>query len=120
MWQRKNKYHNQRTEVYGLVFSSKKEADRYVELMCARQSGLIRNLTLQPKFELQEAFTDSQGEKHRAITYIADFSYEEKQSDGNWKIVVEDVKGGSATKTEVYRIKKKLFLKKYKLPLIEI
>jgi hypothetical protein len=53
---------------------------------------------------LQDAFIDDvTGEKHRAITYEADFGYRE---DG--KEVVEDVKGFS---TDVFKIKWKMFRK---------
>ena len=62
--------------------------------------------TLQPKFLLAEGFAYC-GHKERAIYYIADFKYLMVQSD-EW--VVEDVKG---TRTEVYKLKRKLFLAKY-------
>lgn len=120
MLQRKNKYGNQRVEVDGHLFSSIKESKRYFELVLREKAKEIRKLALQPRFLLQAGFVDVTGVKHRPIFYIADFCYEEKQSDGKWEMIVEDVKGGSATKTEVYRIKKKFFLKKYKLNLKEV
>ena len=48
----------------------------------------------------------------RAITYTADFSYVETQ-DGH--PVVEDVKGGKATQTAVFKLKVKLLKNKYRL-----
>ena len=47
------------------------------------------------------------GKKERAIKYIADFKYLDIVTD-EW--VIEDVKG---TRTEVYKLKRKLFLAKY-------
>lgn len=102
-----NKYRNIKTSVDGFKFDSKKEANRYAELKILVRAKIITNLTLQPEFTLLPAFTDSQGNKHRAIVYIADFSYIEKDT---FLPIVEDVKG---MMTDVYKLKKKLFLSKY-------
>ena len=100
-----NKYNNKQTVIQGHIFDSKKEAERYLELRQMQNEGKIKDLELQYVFELQEGFKDTQGRKHRPITYIADFCY----MDGS-SMVVEDVKG---MKTEVYKLKKKLFIYKY-------
>ena len=108
-----SKYGSQITISGGKTFHSKKEASRFNELDLLYRAGKIKKLVLQPSFELQGAFKvevlcpDGSTKKKgiRAITYIADFQYEE---DG--RTVVEDVKGFL---TEVYKLKKKLFLKKY-------
>lgn len=96
-----SKYHNTKTEVDGIRFDSKKEANRYCELKLLERQGLIANLELQPVFVLQEG-------KGLTIKYKADFRYLEP--DGNY--VVEDVKS-KGTMTAVYRLKKKLLLKQY-------
>ncbi len=93
--------------VDGHLFMSKKEADRYVELKKLLDKGEISQLELQPKFVLQCSFTDAMGKKHREIAYFADFKYRDKKEK---QIVVEDVKGW---RTEVYKLKKKLFLYSY-------
>lgn len=108
MWIRKsygNKYSNNKTIIDGIKFDSKKEATRYSQLKLLERAKEINNLTIQPKYELQEHFRDNTGVMQKAITYTADFSYIYKD-----KVYVEDVKG---MKTDVYKIKKKLFLKKY-------
>ena len=87
------------------MFDSKKEAKRYLELKMLEKAGKIKNLKLQPVFLLQEGFY-YQGEAIRQITYRADFEYVNEKGER----VVEDVKG---FKTDVYKLKKKLFLKKY-------
>jgi hypothetical protein len=102
----RNKYNNERVTFRGHEFDSIAERDRYAELIGHEKVGFISDLELQPRFVLQEAFTDITGEKHRAIEYVSDFRYKDK--DG--KVVVEDVKG---MKTLVYRLKKKLFIKRY-------
>lgn len=97
-----SKYRNRKTQIDGITFDSKAESARYVELKLLQKAGVIRNLRLQPRFELQPAFRDATGKKHRKIEYVADFAYEE---DG--KQVVEDCKG---VKTQAFAIKQKLFL----------
>lgn len=102
-----SKYHNTKTKSKGITFHSKREAKRYEELLLLEKSGEVDCLELQPKFILQKSFKDRNGKTHRKIEYIADFKYR----DVRYNVpVVEDVKGA---KTEVYKIKKKLFLKKY-------
>jgi hypothetical protein len=100
------KYHNKQTEVDGVFFDSKAEARRYQELQLLAEGGAITALQLQPRFLVSPAFTYN-GKKERAIHYVADFKYLDTDTD-EW--VIEDVKG---TRTEVYRIKRKLFLAKY-------
>ena len=103
MFRRQSKYRNSKVSVSGIRFDSKKEAKRYQELSLLLKAGKIKDLVLQPKFLLQESFTYN-GKKERPIYYIADFQYMEVSTG---KIVVEDVKG---IKTDVYKLKRKLFL----------
>ena len=104
-----NKYHNKSVEIDGIKFDSKKEMLRYKELKLMQKARLISELELQKKFELQPAFKDNNGKTQRKITYVCDFYY---YSNKEKKYIVEDVKS-IATKTQVYKIKKKLFLYKY-------
>lgn len=101
-----NKYRNHKTVFDGYTFDSKREAERYAELCILIKAGDIKDLVLQPKFPLQDKFK-CRGKNIAAIAYIADFQYTETTT-GN--VVVEDVKG---VETEAFRIKKKLFLKRY-------
>lgn len=100
-----------------LTFDSKKEARRYDELVLLLAAGKIRNLRLQQTFTLQEAYTSSEGERVRSITYLADFVYEklhfwqeivssgEYQEFSKWVRVVEDAKGFL---TDKYKMKRKM------------
>lgn len=99
-----NKYKNQKIQIDRYVFDSVAEGRRYRELSLLERAGEIKELQLQPKFLLQEAFKKN-GKTYRKIEYIADFMYKE-----NGKIIVEDVKG---MQTDVFKIKHKLFEKKY-------
>lgn len=107
-----NKYANKKTIFAGHKFDSKKEASRYQELLLLERSGQIKDLVLQPKFLLQDSFTDLKGKKHLPINYIADFRYIE-----NNITVIEDVKPSKDFQTTVYKLKKKLFL--YRFPFID-
>lgn len=104
-YEEKSKYNAVKTEVDGIKFDSAKESKRYANLKLLERAGVIENLKLQPRFLLQEGFTYN-GHKERKIEYVADFQYER-----NGQTIVEDVKG---MKTEVYKLKRKLFLYKYR------
>ena len=99
-----NKYRNKKVQVDMYVFDSIRESQRYKELKLLERAGEIRNLELQPHFLLQESFKKN-GKTYRKIEYIADFKYTE-----NGKTIVEDVKG---MQTDVFKLKHKLFEKKY-------
>lgn len=103
---RYSKFNAKKTVIDGIKFDSKREAERYCELKLLEKAKEIRNLELQPRFLLQDKFKDKQGKTHRKIEYVADFLYIDKQG----RNVVEDVKG---VLTDVYKIKKKMFFKKY-------
>lgn len=132
------KYHNTPTERITesgktIKFDSKREAARYDELILMLQAGKIRDLRLQQNFTLQEGYTLPNGNRVKPIIYKADFVYENRvlrqyQQDGGcsfetveeWVKVVEDVKGGKATQTRVYAIKKKLMAEKFGIEVQEI
>lgn len=118
------KYRNIRTQVDGIPFDSQKEARRFIELRSLMQAGRIRKLKLKPQFTLQESYITPEGERVRALRYEADFSYERPtQPDQNgyihWVKVVEDVKS-QATRTEKYKIKKKLMLERFRIAVEEV
>jgi hypothetical protein len=91
----------------GITFASKAEMNRYKELKMLEMAGKIRELQCQPSFVIQEVFIHKTFGKIQKISYKADFSYFDVELGHT---VVEDVKG---YKTEIYRLKKKLFLAKY-------
>lgn len=103
---RYSKFNAKKTVIDGIKFDSKREANRYCELKLLEKANEIRNLELQPRFLLQDKFKDKTGTTHRKIEYVADFMYVDKDN----KKIVEDVKG---VLTDVYKIKKKMFLKIY-------
>lgn len=94
-------------EGYGhlLRFDSQREYERYTVLWSDQEDCIIHSLELQPEFVLQDGFT-LKGKKIQAITYYADFMY--IQDDVT---IIEDVKG---VKTDVFSIKYKLFMSRYR------
>lgn len=119
-----SKYHNLPDNRGNIRFDSKKEARRYDELMLMLKAGQIRDLRLQQQYTLAESYVRADGERMRAIRYVADFVYERKtERNGNdgtsWETVVEDVKS-KATKTPQYEMKKKLLQERFGLKITEI
>jgi len=100
------KYGNRKVEFDGYVFDSSAECERYKALTLMEQAGTIKDLFMQPRYELQKAFTDNDGRRQRAIYYIGDFYYVEVATGLR---IVEDVKG---KETPVFLLKQKLFLYK--------
>lgn len=106
MWQVRSKYHAKKTTVDGITFDSKREAYRYLALKGMEEDGLIEDLRRQVRYELVPAF-DVDGRHYRPVYYVADFVYVDKETG---KEVVEDVKG---LRTDVYKLKSKLFARRY-------
>ena len=85
------KYRNIKTEVDGITFDSKAEADRYCELKMLQAAGKIDGFGIQPSFVLADG-----------VRYRPDFIV----CDRNGRVWVEDVKG---VETQAFRIKRKLW-----------
>ena len=88
------KYRNKKTRVGALVFDSKLEAARYVDLKKLEEGGVISGLQCQVPFKIEV-------NDQLICKYIADFVY----LDCDRKRVVEDAKG---KRTDVYALKKKM------------
>lgn len=103
-----SKYHNRKVEYYDpvlketITFDSEKERNYYLILKDRERRGEIKDLKRQVEIEIQRAFVDKAENKHRAIKYIADFTYYDLK---DYRTHYIDVKG---FKTEVYKLKKKL------------
>ena len=124
----KNKYHNKKINVNGIVYDSKKEYRRHQELSLLERVGTIQDLRRQVKFVLIPAQREPSTEIYqkgtkkgclkpgklveRECSYIADFVYKE---DG--KTVVEDTKG---VRTKEYILKRKMMLHFYGIRIKEV
>ena len=122
-WNR-SKYHASKVIRHGETFDSRKEADRYDELLILQQAGEIKNLQRQVKFTLipEQRENDRRGPRggvikgklvERSVNYIADFVYEDARTG---ETVVEDVKG---IRTKEYTIKRKMMLYLYQIRILE-
>lgn len=118
------KYKNKKVCVNGLHFDSKKEANRYINLLKKQENGEISSLQTQVKYVLipsqYEAYErygkngqrlkDGRKLIERECCYIADFVYVDNSTG---ETVVEDVKGYRNKKAGAYAnfsIKRKLLL----------
>ena len=102
------KYHSRKTEVNGIMFDSKLEAERYVQLRLLQKAGEISDLKLKPQFQIFMGYTDSEtGERHGSRYYEADFKYLDLATHC---VIVEDTKG---IETDVFRLKWELVQSEY-------
>ena len=124
---KRSKYRAVPVVVDGVRFASTREAERYAELTLLEKSGAIRDLVLQPRFELHAPQLDDEG-MPRPIEclgcYRGDFAYQVKYvvtvegiRTEHWRGVVEDVKG---FRTPLYRWKKKHVEAQYGITVQEI
>ena len=100
-----HKYSAIKKVVDGITFDSKREAARYGYLKIRFRAGEIRDLVLQPSWEIVI-------NSRKVCKYIADFMYRE-----NGVVVIEDVKG---MKTPLYNLKKKLMLAVHGIVITEV
>jgi hypothetical protein len=100
------KYRNEKVDIDGIKFDSKKEARRYAELRLLERAGHIKDLeSHKRKFVLIPAQRDKNGKLlERECAYVADFVYKDADTG---ETIVEDVKG---YKTPEYRMKRKMML----------
>jgi hypothetical protein len=116
---RKHKYGAKPTTVDGIRFASMKEAARYRELRLLERAGEVRQIALQPGFDLAVHGAEfvKTGLPTKIGSYRGDFWYEQRRGDGSWVRVVEDVKG---FKTPLYRWKKKHVEAQYGIQIREV
>lgn len=108
---RHQKYNNTKVIRDGITFDSKKELRMYLVLREWQEQGRIKDLKchavyeLQPRFELvKRGLTRI----NRPITYLPDFVFYDNEEQ---RVRILDAKGA---RTEVYKVKKKLFEWKFK------
>ncbi len=105
---KRNKYFNIKTEYRGRTFASEKEANHAYALDMAKKAMFPSQRVLH--WIPQIPFKFSCGTK-----MIVDFLV--LYADSHYEIV--EIKGGNATKTQAYKIKKKMLRNEYGLEVIE-
>jgi hypothetical protein len=110
-----SKYRNVKKECDGILFDSALEARAYRILKLWERAGQISALGRQQRFTLQDGYRGSNNiPARRPIYYVADFTfYDEREKRDR----VVDVKG---FRTEVFKLKAKLFAARYPLLTLEL
>ena len=107
-----NKYNAKKVEIDGIVFDSRAEGRFYEHLLDLMREGVVESFEMQKPYTLLDKFPHPKtGKTIRAIKYVPDF--EVIYTDGRVEVV--DVKG---MQTDVFRMKCKLFMFRYQIPLV--
>ena len=107
-----NKYGAKKVEIDGHVFDSRAEGRFYEHLLDLMHDGVVESFEMQKPYTLLDKFPHPKtGKTIRAIKYVPDF--EVIYTDGRVEVV--DVKG---MQTDVFRMKCKLFMFRYQIPLV--
>lgn len=111
---RTSKYNAKKVEIDGIKFDSKAEGEYYLHLKQQVTERQILGFERQKRMLLQEGFSvEGVKGKIRPIFYVVDFIITE--NDGTLTYV--DVKG---METDVFKLKKKLFMKRYNTALLKV
>lgn len=111
---RTSKYNAKKVEIDGIKFDSKVEGEYYLHLKQQVTERQILGFERQKRMLLQEGFSvEGVKGKIRPIFYVVDFIITE--NDGTLTYV--DVKG---METDVFKLKKKLFMKRYNTALLKV
>lgn len=102
----KSKYHNKKSEKYGMTWDSQMELEYYEYLLGLKEQGVVTDIECQVKYLLQEKFRYKDA-AIREINYKSDFrvTYE----DGHVEVI--DVKGQILSD---FKIKRKMLIHKYR------
>ncbi len=114
----RTKYGNRKVVLPCGTFDSRKEYRRWKELQLLERAGKIADLRRQVKYELIPAQRVNGKCVERAVSYVADFVYQQ-----NGETVVEDVKGYRDPSSSGYAkfvIKRKLMLHRYGIRILEV
>lgn len=105
----RRKYNNHPQTVDGIRFDSRKEAERYGQLVLMVRAGEIRDLEVHPRFPLVVHDQD-------CGAYVADFAYLTQHGER----IVEDVKSAATRALPTYRLKRRLLWALYGLTVLEV
>lgn len=112
-----SKYNSKKVEYQGILFDSKKEMNRWIELKEMEEKEEIFNLERQVEFELIPKQYDSNGKVlFQPVRYKADMVY----NDSNGNVIVEDVKSKFTRTLPDYTLKRKMMWYLKKILVVEI
>ena len=107
-----SKYHNVKCEMDNHKFDSIKEREHYVILKVSKQAGEIANFSIKPTLWLirsKDNFHitwDKTYAKNNLVLFRYTPDFVMTHTDGTEEII--DVKGGRATQTDVFKLKKRI------------
>lgn len=105
---RPSKYKAVPTYLDGVRFASLHEARRYQHLCLLARSGLVLDLTLQPRYPILVVPLASARDGALTFEYCGHFTADFKYVDAETgEVVIEDAKS-APTKTTAYRLRKRL------------
>ncbi len=111
---RTSKYNAKKVEIDGIKFDSKAEGEYYLHLKQQVTERQILGFERQKRMLLQEGFSvEGVKGKIRPIFYVVDFII----TENNGTLTYVDVKG---METDVFKLKKKLFMKRYNTALLKV
>jgi hypothetical protein len=101
-----HKYNAQKVTDDGIIFDSKLEHKRYLQLKTLQAAGAIRELEVHKTYVLIDK-EYVRGKPERAVKHELDFDYFDVQEK---RRVVEEIKG---VRTAVWVLKRRLFVARY-------
>ncbi len=115
--QPKNKFNAVKKTVDGIKFDSTREAKRYEELKLLERAGKIRDLEVQPVYELVKSVKYKNAKRAKpAMIYTADFRYWDIEKG---ELVVEDVKSVATAKLTDYIMRRHMMLAFHGIEVLE-
>lgn len=108
-----SKYRNRKTEVDGILFDSRHEAEIYIQLMELVKCGSLKCVLRQVKFDLGGGANASKETRYR---YIADFV----TIDSEMRVEVIDAKSEFTRQNRTYINKKKQMLAEWGIEIREV
>lgn len=107
---KRQKFNARRTVVDGERFDSQREADYYGELLYRQKAGEIENIQRQPEYLITK-------DGIVLASFRPDFQFTVRATR-TWE--VHEVKGGKATRTEAYVLRKALVEAQHGIEIVEV
>lgn len=113
----KNKFNAVKKTIDGIKFDSTRESKRYEELKLLERAGKIKNLEVQPVYELVKSVKYKNAKRAKpAMIYTADFRYWDIEKG---ELVVEDVKSVATAKLTDYIMRRHMMLAFHGIEILE-
>lgn len=113
----KNKFNAVKKTIDGIKFDSTRESKRYEELKLLERAGKIKDLEVQPVYELVKSVKYKNAKRAKpAMKYTADFRYWDVEKN---ELVVEDIKSKATAKETDYIMRRHMMLAFHGIEVLE-